>query len=146
MTELEALKLVLAMAVEYSGDLVHADALVQAAGDVKAGGLVQDEALEATRQLIAKVEHADSDAVVKQDMAEDVLAEIGLVVPTYLTAQDVREHMASAGYDELAKSLTDQQICSALENQFMEHELPTGWSDWRWAVIWDACAALQGGD
>ena len=63
----EQQELVLAMAVEYSGDLVHADALVQAAGDVKAGGLVQEAALQATRQLIAKVEHADADETAKQD-------------------------------------------------------------------------------
>ena len=65
--------------------------------------------------LIKRVEQAQSKPPMVQQMAEDALAEIGLVVAAVIDAEEVRELLHELGHEQLADCLSNQAICAQIE-------------------------------
>ncbi len=109
MTELEALK-AMADAAEYVLSYPGTFKLI--------AGHTPEQLKEAHGQvvdLIKRVEEAQNKPSMVQQMAEEALAEIGLVVPTVIGAQEVREWLREFGQKQLALDLSDGAICAQIE-------------------------------
>ena len=109
MTELEALK-AMADAAEYVLSYPGTYKLIV--------GHTPEQLKEAHGQvvdLIKRVEQAQSTPPMVQQMAEDALAEIGLVVAAVIDAEEVRELLHELGHEQLADCLSNQAICAQIE-------------------------------
>jgi hypothetical protein len=123
MTELEALKAVFGRAKQ----LPDADSELE-------------EALQILDQLIKKVEQAEDDPHRAILLAEDVLRQIGIVVVTYIFADDVRFYLTQRGFESLESKLSNEEIARESKGEIEEIGLPTDLENW---TILVGCAAAR---
>lgn len=132
-TELEALKLVRAMAHAGAGNNLSVPAAQ--GSDTDAASSDQAKAIDLVDAFILRLQEAETNPAWAYLLAEQQLARLGSVAPAYIDADDVREWLRENGRDDLADSVPDTEICEEIELVLRKLELPLGWGDWTSEVV-----------
>lgn len=100
------------------------------------------EAHEALQLLAARLGQAEADPSKTLLFAENTMRDLGEVVLSTASSEQVREILHDNGLGEFADRLTDATIGRQLQAVLGKCELPMGFADWRTELEWAAAERL----